>query len=243
MVAELMYIHSSEIGTFLSSLQKTYEKMDPKQYPYVLGYGISQKIPHPVTGTPMFLPSTYTFSTTPYDKDKEQASLNFGMINANDHSLDDPKIKDNPSAGVFTPPFVYQTRAVNLKSDGVFAVSNALYFRQWLQKAILTPFDSGKRLAADMNCKVTSGPTITGGVGAREASSKTSWSGDWCKVSLSLFNVQYRCSGFPSHSQLESAAYSFYFDRKYFGNTRLQERPTSPTDRGYFSCNKTRHDN
>ncbi|KDQ59174.1 hypothetical protein JAAARDRAFT_78014 [Jaapia argillacea MUCL 33604] len=171
----------TQAGAFLNSLIITYKNIDKTQYPYVLGYGVTQKIPHPVTGTPAFRPSKFIFSTTPSKEDDgSQASLNFCMINANDHNLSDPLLdpQQNPSAGVFSPPYVYQTRAKNLKCDGVFAASDALFFRQWLEPTIVTPFDIGPQMANKNDCKLQS-PTITGGTGSNSASRSSSWMGDW----------------------------------------------------------------
>ncbi|KDQ59181.1 hypothetical protein JAAARDRAFT_655144 [Jaapia argillacea MUCL 33604] len=171
----------TQAGAFLNSLITTYNHIDKTQYPYILGYGVTQKIPHPVTGTPAFRPSKFIFSTTPSKEDDgSQASLNLCMINANDHNLSDPLLdpQQNPSAGVFSPPYVYQTRAKNLKCDGVFAVSDALFFRQWLGPTILTPFDIGPQMADKNQYKLQS-PTITGGTGSNTASRSSSWTGDW----------------------------------------------------------------
>lgn len=157
--------------------------MDPKQNPYVLGYGISQKIPHPVKGHSAFRPSKFFLSTTPCKNDSGQATLNFCMINANDHQLDDPLInpEETPSAGVFTPPLALKTRSVNLKSDGVFAASNALFFNHWLKPAILVPFDFGERVAKDSGC-VLERTTTEGGNGLASASSYSTWAGDWIRT-------------------------------------------------------------
>ncbi|THH11238.1 hypothetical protein EW146_g8116 [Bondarzewia mesenterica] len=171
----------SVAGAFLNSLIITYKNLDPTQYPYVLGYGISQKIPRPVTGTPLFCPSKFYFSTTPYTGDGSQATLNFCMVNGNDHSSNDPLVdpEQNPSAGVFSEPFVYTTRAVNLKSDGTFAVSDILFYTHWLKPTILDPFvNVGKKLSN--NAKSTNYEVkYSSGRGTADSSTYQSWSSDW----------------------------------------------------------------
>ncbi|KDQ12833.1 hypothetical protein BOTBODRAFT_33979 [Botryobasidium botryosum FD-172 SS1] len=132
---------TTQVGAWLNSLTKTYELLDAKKYPYVLGYGVSQKIPQPETGTPHFFPAKFWFSTTPYSDDKDQATLNFTMINgdAHDGQLVDPV--NNPSAGLLSPALIKLTRATNLQSDGIFAASNNMFVAHWLTPCLFSKID------------------------------------------------------------------------------------------------------
>jgi hypothetical protein len=178
----------STFSPYLHSSPQTYTTIDPKKYPYVLGYGITQKIPHPVTGTPAFYPAKFYFSTTP-DTDSHtdshtdssgQATLNFCIINGdNDHDekLVDPDI--NPSAGILSQPLIDLTLANNLNSDGILGMSDNIFFKHWIVPNI---FDGlgGTNPGSALNVPLVShNSTNTGGNGSRHANQYSDWESDW----------------------------------------------------------------
>ncbi|KAJ7101242.1 hypothetical protein B0H15DRAFT_815437 [Mycena belliarum] len=131
---------SDVASTFLTKLQQTYSKMDKKDHPWVLGYGVSVDIPKKDAGTPLFYPSRFWFSTTPLAADPGNSTLNFCIIDNGSHkeNLVDPT--KNLMAGVLTSSdktFVDLTRAANLKSDGVMGFSKTQYINRWIVPEIL----------------------------------------------------------------------------------------------------------
>ena len=104
---------------------------------YVLGYGISQAIPHPVTGIPAFYPAKFYLSTTPNKNSPGQATVNFCIINGDyhDENLVDPT--KNLNAGILSEPLVDLTRGKNAKNkDGILGMSNNIFFKHWIVPTI-----------------------------------------------------------------------------------------------------------
>jgi hypothetical protein len=153
--------------------------MKPKENPYVLGYGITQAIPHPVTGIPAFYPAKFYFSTTPNKNSPGQATLNFCIINGDyhDESLVDPT--KNLNAGILSQPLVDLTRAKNLKSDGVLGMSNNIFFKHWIVPTIFDGFGGTTPGSALKIPLASHSSKNTGGNGSRFATQYSDWVSEW----------------------------------------------------------------
>ena len=160
---------------FLSYFTTTYTKTD--HLPWILGYNVTQTIPHPSTELPKFWPVQSWFSTTPYTGQGDRATLNFCLITSGPH---DPALVDparNPKAGVLSAPFVDTTRATDLPSDGILAISSQVFYEQWLGPTILNQIHAKPSY-------YTGGGKVTlleqsGGMGSLAAFKKEEFDTEW----------------------------------------------------------------
>lgn len=111
--------HSSCFQEFINRIRTHFSHLPDDGNPYVLGYGIQQKVANPV-GDALFAPSEYIFSTTswPYTDGADntelqngQATLNFLILGQGPHNSKLVTIKENPKVDIITEPFVRVTRA------------------------------------------------------------------------------------------------------------------------------------
>ncbi|KAJ7042242.1 hypothetical protein C8F04DRAFT_1176402 [Mycena alexandri] len=174
-------------STFLIKLQQTYARLDKKDHPWVLGYGISVDIPKKEAGTPLFYPSKFWFSTTPLANDPGNSTLNYCIIDNgfHDENLVDPT--KNLMAGVMTSndkTFVDLTRASNLKSDGVMGFSKTQYINRWIVPEILDQCTWATELTYRKDKSNDDRPKrgthkVTMDEENRKAHRKDEWDGDW----------------------------------------------------------------
>jgi hypothetical protein len=137
---------------FLSYFTTTYSHTE--HIPWVLGYGISQTIPHPDTAQPKFWPVDYEYSVTPYSSNADLATVNFCMLTStprssgyNWGSIDPTKLGS---------PFVDVTAASNMPSDGILAISSRIFRLHWLVPVILHQMKACPDDVTESDGKVTS---------------------------------------------------------------------------------------
>lgn len=162
---------STEAAKFLAYFTTTYSRTD--HLPWVLGYYVTQHIPHPDKTLPAFWPVKYWYSTTPYSKNADQATLNFCMLTSDSHedTLVDPQ--KNPQAGIISSPFLDVTRADNLPSDGILAISSTTFYHHWLKPVVMDPLRY--RYAMDAVKSTTAG----GGSGQNYCSKRDEFDTGW----------------------------------------------------------------
>lgn len=147
---------------------------------YVLGYGISQAIPHPVTGIPAFYPAKFYLSTTPNKNSPGQATVNFCIINGDyhDENLVDPT--KNLNAGILSEPLVDLTRGKNAKNkDGILGMSNNIFFKHWIVPTIFDGLGGTSPGSALKMPLASQSSRNTGGKGSRYATQYSDWVSEW----------------------------------------------------------------
>jgi hypothetical protein len=153
--------------------------------PFVLGYGIRQKVPsEPVLGIPLFVPRHFQFTTsTDVDmtlalddrKRRDKSSLNFAMVTENERRVD---LQNDGNAGAWTPSLIVQAGLNRDEADGVMVLSNGIFYNQYIKPYFVEPFKSlGFREEVakkypDNRVQLTSGPEVRNGP---KMTKKLSW--------------------------------------------------------------------
>jgi len=125
------------LADWFSFDKKSQESPTPRN-PFVLGYGIKQKLP-PAPGTPLFVPRHFQFTTSANEDTRKtgKSSLNFAIVSKDDRRVD---LRNDGNAGAWNPSLIVQAGLNRDEADGVMVLSNGIFYNQYIEPYFVNAF-------------------------------------------------------------------------------------------------------